>query len=119
MFEHKGLITLSADGIEEDNVFLAALDAGAEDVNLAGGFYEIYTTRTTMQTVRKALEESSFKIENSEISYVPTSSVKLDDKEGRKVLALMDALEEHDDVQNAFANFEISTELIEQLEAVS
>lgn len=118
MFEHKGLITLSADGIEEENIFLVALDAGADDVNLSGDFYEIYTTRTAMQTVRKALEEAGFKIESSEISHVPTSSVKLDDKEGRKVLALMDDLEEHDDVQNVFANFEIPTELIEQLEAV-
>ena len=115
MFEHKGLITLSADGIEEENIFLAALDAGADDVNLSGDFYEIYTARAAMQTVRKALEEAGFKIESSQISHVPTSSVKVDDQEARKVLSLMNALEEHDDVQNVFANFEIPTELIEQL----
>ncbi len=114
MFEHKGLITLSADGIEEENIFLAALDAGAEDVNLSGDFYEIYTARESMQTARKALEEAGFKIESSQISYVPTSSVKVDDQEARKVLSLMNALEEHDDVQNVFANFEIPTEMLEQ-----
>ena len=114
MFEHRGLITLSADGIEEENVFFAALDAGAEDVNLSGDLYEVYTSCAAMQTVRKTLEESSFDVQSSEISYVPTSSVNVGDKEARKVLTLMNALEEHDDVQNVFANFEIPTELIEQ-----
>lgn len=115
MFELKGLITLATNGVDEENIFLAALDAGAEDVILSGDIYEIHTTRESMQKVRQALEQAGFNIQSGEISYIPKSNIKIEEQDARKTLSFMNALEDHDDVQNVFSNFEISEELMEQL----
>ncbi len=116
MFELKGLITLATDGVDEEKVFLSALNAGAEDVILSGDIYEIHTASESMQQVRRALEQADFNIESGEISYIPKSSVKIEDKDALKTISFMNALEDHEDVQNVFSNFEISEELMEQIE---
>jgi YebC/PmpR family DNA-binding regulatory protein len=115
MFELKGLITLDAESVDEEQVFLAALDAGAEDVLLSGDIYEIQTMPESMQKVRQALEKEGFNIQSGEISHVPKSSVKLEEDDARKTISFMNTMEDHEDVQNLFSNFEISEELMEQL----
>ncbi len=115
LFERKGFITVDSDRVNEEDILSAALNAGADDVIYPGeDIYEIYTSPETMQSVRETLEKKGFRINNGDISYVPGSTVKINDKDAQKVLAFMNALEEHDDVQNVFANFEMSEGLIEQ-----
>ena len=114
MFEQKGMIVVPVEGTDEEALFLTALDAGADDVMNSGTIYEVYTTPEALRTVRDALESDGFTIEASDISQIPSTLVKLDDTKAKKVLSLMNELEDHDDVQNLYSNFEVSEELLEQ-----
>ncbi len=115
MFQPKGMIIVSAEGADEDELLLAAADAGADDVNKVGDTFQVVTPPDVLQQVRKAVEESGFKVESAELTYEPSSTVPLDDDTARKVLALMEELEDHDDVQNVYANLEISEELMAEI----
>lgn len=114
MFEKKGFITIASEGVDEEALFLAALNAGADDVVSSGSIYEIYCPAESLSKVRSGIEEAGFVVASSEISHIPTTTVAVDEKGAGKVLSLMNALEEHDDVQNIFANFEIDEKLLEQ-----
>ena len=116
-FERKGVV-LADRSAEEDDVMLAALDAGAEDIADDGEVWRITTGPTDVHSVRTALEEAGIEVSSSELTMVPTSTVAVDTEEAaRKVLKLVDALDDNDDVQDVFGNFDIPDAVLEAIEA--
>ena len=113
MFPRKGVITITAPGISEDDVILTALDAGAEDVRSHDDFIEIITPPDTrLDAVTKALEQAKFPIASSKLSYVPGNLTPVTDPQiAEQVLTLLEALDDHDDVQTVHANFDMAPEL--------
>lgn len=117
MFKKQGLITIKAEGIDEEEFMMQALEAGAEDVSLEEDVYEVITEYTQMQNVLEKLQNFGYKYEDAEISMIPENMVQITDLEtAKKVLILFDALEDLDDSQNVYANFDISSEILEQLD---
>lgn len=116
MFERKGFIILQNDQeIDEDEVMMLALDAGAEDIKEEDGSVEITTLPENLEIVKKALLEKSIKLASAEITMVPQNTIKLEGEDAIKMLKLIEALEDHDDVQEVYSNFDISEELMAQL----
>jgi YebC/PmpR family DNA-binding regulatory protein len=118
-FEQKGVISVPLNGRDPDEVTLAAIDAGASDVGSPeGGSLIITTEPAQLEQVRSALAASGYAAESAEVSMEPTTWVEIaDEKTARQVLGFVERLEDLDDVQNVYANFDIPTELMEQLEA--
>ncbi|HPR17069.1 MAG TPA: YebC/PmpR family DNA-binding transcriptional regulator [Candidatus Cloacimonadota bacterium] len=115
MFEQKGLIEIARDNLDEDEVMMAVLDAGAEDFTSEDDdVFEVYTDYQELHTVLKNLEDLNFKIEKAELTRVPKNMINADDV-AAKLLKLLDNLEDLDDVQKVYANFEISEEVMESL----
>ena len=94
-----------------------ALDAGAEDIKPEGGYYEIYTDISNLQVVKEAIEAKEIPVVTAEMTMVPSTKVKLEGNEAKQLLALVEALEEHEDVQSVYANFDISDEEMERIAA--
>ncbi len=116
MFERKGLISVPKDQYTEDELMEIALECGAEDINTDNDeVYEIYTAYEDFQQVRNALEEHSVVIENAELTMIPKNTVKLEGKPAEQLMKLMDVLDEHDDIQNVYANFEINDVEMERI----
>jgi len=109
MFQEKGLIVIDKTDNErdEDELMLLALESGADDFKTEDDSFEITCEPGELQAIKEALEKAEVKIAMAEITMVPQSTVKLEDKEAEQMMKLTDALEEHDDVQNVYANFEI------------
>jgi YebC/PmpR family DNA-binding regulatory protein len=118
-FEQKGVISIPLNGRDPDEVTLAAIDAGAADVGSADAGSIIVTTEPAeLEAVRSALSASGYEAESAELSMEPTTTVEIsDEKQARAVLQFVERLEDLDDVQNVYANFDIPGELMEQLEA--
>jgi len=117
MFEQKGTFVISAEHADEDTLMEIALDAGADDVAAEGDLFEITCQTGAFSAVRTALAERGIETVSAEIAMVPTNTVSLDEDKARKVLALMEALEEEDDVQNVFANFDLPDEVVAKMES--
>lgn len=115
MFDKKGQILVSREAAGEDDLMLVALEAGAEDIRTAEDTYEITSAPEDLYRVRQALEGRSMPIVSAEVTMVPRTTVRLEGKEAHQVLRLMEALEEHDDVQQAYANFDIPEEILQQV----
>ena len=116
-FERKGSILVDR-GADEEALMLAALDAGAEDLADDGEAWRITTPPTELHAVRTALEEGGVKVESSELTMLPTSTIPLESGDAaKKVLRLIDALEDNDDVQGVFANFDIPDSILEGIDA--
>jgi YebC/PmpR family DNA-binding regulatory protein len=116
-FERKGIIVVPGT-MDEDEIMMAALDAGADDVTRNGDTWSITCEAQLTSIVRTALEEAGIKVDSSDLTMIPTTLVELDDLAAVKsILRLIDALEEHDDVQDVYANFDIPDELLAELEA--
>jgi transcriptional/translational regulatory protein YebC/TACO1 len=113
LFNRKGVVLLSGNDLAEDDVLMAVIDAGAEEVNNLGESFEIVSEATDLVAVRKALQEAGYDYESAEASFLPSVSVPLDADGARKVFKLVDALEDCDDVQNVYANFDVSDEVME------
>ena len=107
MFNRKGVITFSTETCSEDEIFNAALEAGAEDVVNDDGIIEVYTEPDDFESVRDALEEAGYKREMAEVSMIADQRITLDDEKTRKVLRLIDNLEDNDDVQNVYSNMDL------------
>jgi YebC/PmpR family DNA-binding regulatory protein len=107
LFESKGIITINAENVNADELALAAIDAGAEDVKVESGYVEVYTVPDQLEKVRQALEKNNVVIESSELVMEPKSLIKIDEKAGLQTLKLLDRLEEVDDVQNVYSNADI------------
>ncbi len=106
-FTKQGVITIKADAVEEDKLLELALDAGAEDVRNEEEVFEVITAPTAFQKVKEALETAGIPIENAEITNMPNTQVPVADEQAVKVLKLIEALEDHDDVQNVSHNADI------------
>ncbi|MBB5077725.1 YebC/PmpR family DNA-binding transcriptional regulator [Nonomuraea sp. NPDC050547] len=117
MFNRKGVVLVPKNGLDEDDVLTAVLDAGAEEVNDLGESFEVVSEAGDLVPVRKALQEAGIDYDSAESGFLPTMSVQLDEDGARKVFRLIDALEDSDDVQNVFANFDVSDEIMEKLDA--
>jgi transcriptional/translational regulatory protein YebC/TACO1 len=115
MFARVGLITLDRSKVKEDDVLSAALDAGAEDVRTAGDAFEVVSSPEQFFKVKQALERAKLPILSADVTLVPKSTVRVEGKDAQRTLQLMDALEEHDDVQRAYANFDIPDEILQQV----
>ena len=118
-FERKGVITVPAEGTTEDDVLMAVLDAGAEEVNPTpnGEAFEVLTEATDLVAVRTALVEAGIDYESADAEFVPNLKVEIDADTARKVFRLIDALEDSDDVQNVFSNFDLTAEVQAELES--
>ena len=108
LFEQKGYILVAG---EEDDVLLVALEAGAEDVRTSGQQFEIISAPTDFGAVRQAIDGAGIQIDTAEVTQLPSIAVALTEETARQVLRLVDALEDLDDVQSVFGNFEISDEV--------
>ncbi|RKT03691.1 YebC/PmpR family DNA-binding regulatory protein [Streptomyces sp. 3211.6] len=117
LFNRKGVILLPKADLTEDDVLGAVLDAGAEEVNDNGDTWEIISEATDLVAVRTALQEAGIDYDSADSSFVPTMQVELDEEGARKIFKLIDALEDSDDVQNVFANFDVSDEVMEKVDA--
>lgn len=114
MFEKKGYIVVNKNTIDEDKLMGVALDAGAEDMVIEDENYAIKTAPQDFFKVKKAIDDAGIKSEDAEITLLPKSTVKLAGEDAKKVLDLVDAIEEHEDVQHVYANFDIPDELIKE-----
>jgi YebC/PmpR family DNA-binding regulatory protein len=121
LFNRKGVVIVpqaqEGKSVSEDDVLEAALDAGAEDVNDLGESFEVVSEATDLVAVRTALQAAGIDYDSAEAEFVPDMQVQLDKDNAAKLFRLIDALEDSDDVQNVFANFDVSDEIMEELNA--
>ncbi|MFC9995345.1 YebC/PmpR family DNA-binding transcriptional regulator [Nocardia sp. NPDC127526] len=117
LFSRKGVITLEKNGLSEDDVLMAVLDAGAEEVNDLGEEWEVISEPGDLIAVRTALQGAGIDYESAESGFQPSMSVAVDADTARKVFKLVDALEDSDDVQNVYTNVDISDEVLAELDA--
>lgn len=113
MFERRGSITIDASKYAEDDVMAAALEAGADDVVSDGESFQVLTQPNDFAAVRDALIAAGIEVEEAELTMLPKTTVQLEENDARKTLKIVDALEDSDDVQEVFANFDISDEVLE------
>ena len=116
LFTRKGIVIVPKEDVSEDDVLGAVLEAGAEEVNDLGDSFEVVSEATDLIAVRTALQAGGIDYDSAESSFVPSMQVELDEDGARKVMRLVDALEDSDDVQNVWANFDVSDEVLEALE---
>jgi YebC/PmpR family DNA-binding regulatory protein len=117
MFDHVGVVEYDAEGASAEAMLEAAIEAGAEDVVSNEGGHEVYTTADSLREVAKALEAKFGEPRKAALVWKPKNTVAIDDDQGEKLLTLLDSLNEHDDVQNVYANFEISDALVARMSA--
>jgi len=117
MFDHVGIVEFDAGVASADAMLEAAIEAGADDVVSGEGGHEIYTTQESLREVARALEAKFGEPRKVAMVWKPQNTITVDDETGEKLLALIDTLNEHDDVQNVYANFEVSDALMEKLGA--
>jgi YebC/PmpR family DNA-binding regulatory protein len=117
LFARKGVVIVAkTEGMTEDDILMVVLDAGAEEVNDLGEAFEIVSEATDMVAVRTAIQTAGLDYDSAEASFLPSMSVDLDEDGARKVFRLIEALEDNDDVQNVYANFDVSDEVMEMVD---
>ena len=114
-FERRGSIYVDATKYEEDDVMAAAIDAGAEDVVQDGEQFQVLTEPSDFAAVRDGIVAAGIEIDNAELTMIPKNTVKLEENDARKTMKIMDALEDSDDVQEVFSNFDIPEDVLEAL----
>jgi len=117
MFNKKGIFTVSDDQSDEEMAMEIALEAGADDFQHLGDSYEITCSVDNYETIKQTLQEQGLTPAVAEIAQVPSNTIALDEAASRKILNLMEALEDHDDVQNVYANFDIPDDVLKKMEA--
>ena len=116
LFNRKGLIVVDkAKDLTEDDLLMAVLDAGAEEVNDLGESFEVISEATDLVAVRTALQEAGVDYESADVVFLPSSEIELDEDQARKVLKMVDALEDSDDVQDVYANYNVSDDIMEKI----
>jgi len=115
IFNTKGYLAVPKEAASEDDVFSIAVEAGAEDVKATNTHYEVFCDPKDLENVKKALIGKNIKPETSELTKIPSNTVKLNAAQAKQVLSLVEDLEDLDDVQNVYANFDISDEIMEQI----
>ena len=117
-FERKGVLILAKSAATEDDLMLAALEAGADDIADLGDTWQVITPPSDLHVVRTALEEAGIVVTSADLTMLPTTTVELDEtSKAKSVLRVIDALEEHDDVQNVYANFDIPDAVLQAVYA--
>ena len=117
MFERKGRIEVDLAGKDEDELLLIALEAGADDVEISGELAEVITGTEALETVRQTLSDAGYSLPSAEIAMIPGTTIAIEDVEtAGQLMKLLDALEDNDDLQQVYANFDISDEVMERLE---
>ncbi|MCX5667593.1 MAG: YebC/PmpR family DNA-binding transcriptional regulator [Candidatus Omnitrophica bacterium] len=114
MFEKKGYIVVNKTSAEEDKLMGVALDAGAEDMIVEDESYAIKTSPQDFFKVKKAIDDAGIKTEDAQITLLPKNTVKVEGSDAKKILELVDAIEDHEDVQHVYANFDIPDDLIKE-----
>jgi YebC/PmpR family DNA-binding regulatory protein len=117
MFSRKGVVLVPKGSLSEDDVLGAVLDAGAEEVNDLGEAFEVVSEPADLVPVRTALQGAGIEYESAETSFVPSVTVQLDEDGARKIFKLIDVIEDSDDVQNVYANFDVSDEIMAAVDA--
>jgi len=117
MFTKKGYLLIEKAQAEEEKLMTIALDAGAEDFKSDQKNYEVFTAPQDFEKVKQAIEGKGIKFQDAEVTMIPSSTIKLAGNDAKNLLGLIDGLEEHDDVQQVYANFDIPDEIMEQLAA--
>jgi YebC/PmpR family DNA-binding regulatory protein len=113
-FERRAIVLVGADGVDEDELTLAAAEGGAEDVSRDGSTFQITSEPESLATVREAVEAAGFTVESAELTMVPKMTVEVaDESSAKKILRLIDQLEDNDDVQEVYANFDIPEQVLE------
>jgi YebC/PmpR family DNA-binding regulatory protein len=113
-FERRGVVIVSAGGVDEDELMLAAAEGGADDVELDGSTFQITCAPESLTSVREAVEAAGFTVESAELTMIPKTTIEVDDEAtAKKLLRLIDTLEESDDVQDVYANFDIPERVLE------
>ena len=115
MFDQKGLILVTKEGQDEDEIMMIALDAGAEDIQDDGDTFDVFTSPSEFESVRSQLIENGIEPMRAEISRIPQSTVAIEGQEAEQLLRLLEVLEEHDDVQNVYANFDMDDKVLEEM----
>ena len=117
MFDRKGVVEVKGEGLNEDDLMTLGLDSGMSDMEASDEGFTLYCEPGDLDILQKALEDNKYVVDNAEVSMIAKTPVEISDPESaRKVLRLVDALEEHDDVQNVYSNFEIPDEVASQIE---
>ena len=116
MFDNRGVFTFESAKYSEDQIMEIALEYGAEDVSEEDGIIEVVTSPTDFEALRLAFEEAKIEIESAELTKLPQNTIEVDAETGRKLLRLIDALEDNEDVQNVYANFDLPDEVMAELE---
>jgi YebC/PmpR family DNA-binding regulatory protein len=118
LFERRGIVLVDADGVDEDELTLAAAEGGADDVELDGSVFVVSSAPEDLAAVRQAIEAAGIKVESAELSMVPKTTVEVtEEPSAKKLIRLIEALEENDDVQGVYANFDISEQVLEAVSA--
>src|SRR5437867_4627373 len=114
LFERRGIVLVDAEGVDEDELTLAAAEGGADDVSRDGSTFEIVSAPEALTAVREAVEASGFTIESAELTMVPKTTIEVaDESSAKKIIRLIEQLEENDDVQDVYANFDIPERVLE------
>ena len=116
IFEQKGLIIVKISEKSEEELLELAIDAGGEDMQTVDDYYEITTSVESFEPVRKAIEDAGIKTQSSELTRIPQNTVNVEEKHCKSLLRLMDTLEDHDDIQKVYSNFEITDEIMATVE---
>lgn len=119
LFEKKGLMVVPGDAMDEDALMELVLEAGADDLQNVDGHYEILTSKDNFHAVHVMLEEKGIPMEVAELTAIPSNTIPMDEKHGKAMLRVMDLLEDHDDVQKVYSNFDITDEVMAAIEASS
>ncbi|HWN00378.1 MAG TPA: YebC/PmpR family DNA-binding transcriptional regulator, partial [Streptosporangiaceae bacterium] len=114
-FHRKGVVVVEKKGVTEDDVLTAVLDAGAEEVNDLGESFEIISEPHDMVAVRTALQDAGIDYESADAAFLPSVEIDLDEEHAKRVFRLIEALEDSDDVQDVYANYSVSDEIMEKL----
>ncbi len=113
-FDRRGVVVVGAEGVDEDELFLAAADGGADDIERDGTVFQVTSAPESLAEVRAAIEAAGFELESAELMLVPKTTVAIEDEaKARQVMRLVEALEENDDVQDVYANFDIPERVLE------
>jgi YebC/PmpR family DNA-binding regulatory protein len=114
LFERRGVVLVAADGVDEDELMLAAAEGGAEDLSRDGSTFQVTAEPESLSAVREAVEAAGFTVDGAELTMVPKTTVEVEDEAAaKKILRLIDALEDNDDVQDVYANFDIPERVLE------
>ena len=116
MFEKKGLITVPSEGLDEEEILMVVMDAGAEDLKSEEDFFEITSSAEDLENVKAALESSQIKYDSANLTLYPKNTIKVEGKDAETLLKILDGLEELDDVQNVYSNFDIDMSVLESMQ---